>query len=297
MDCPIDMIVFGSVSVDVIENPFQGSRTCVGGAGAYAALAAASTGCKVGLVGMISSAVTSSQRDQISSRIDIRGLTTVPASSLSFEIKYDTHWSASYSRDETRGERSISFAMVPEALRWPRCFHVCPTHTLERQLELIEAARRGPLVELLTVTMFGSRLAPGNPRVRDLFATPDVAFLNLQEALTVTGTGAVNDAARVLANAGRLTVITMGSDGAMLIDRHQEAIIPPVAATPVDVTGAGEAYGGAFAAEYLATKDPLRAARRGSVVAALCVEDWGIAGLLAADRAKVDRRLHEKKAP
>ena len=56
------------------------------------------------------------------------------------------------------------------------------------------------------------------------------------------------DAARTLVDAGIATVIvTLGADGALLVDRDGTLHIPSVPVTAVDTTGAGDAFIGAFA--------------------------------------------------
>ena len=65
-------------------------------------------------------------------------------------------------------------------------------------------------------------------------------------------------------------------------------------ATAVDTTGAGDSFCGAFVASYVRNpNDIVGAAQAGIVAASFAVEEFGIAGLLAATKAKVASRLRE----
>lgn len=59
-------------------------------------------------------------------------------------------------------------------------------------------------------------------------------------------------------------------------------LIPADAVEPVDSTGAGDAFCGAFAAEHLRSGDPYAAAVAGAAVARTAVGGSGVSALLAA---------------
>jgi sugar/nucleoside kinase (ribokinase family) len=52
--------------------------------------------------------------------------------------------------------------------------------------------------------------------------------------------------------------------------------IPAIPVDEIDITGAGNAYNGAFLVGFLATGDPILAARWGTVAASLCIESIGV---------------------
>jgi pfkB family carbohydrate kinase len=88
-------------------------------------------------------------------------------------------------------------------------------------------------------------------------------------------------------------VLKLGSDGSLVAAPDAE---PPrwIAAAParvVDLTGAGDAFGGAYAAARLTGLDPLGAGRRGAIAAAMVVECTGAAAALALAPAEAKRRL------
>ena len=111
----------------------------------------------------------------------------------------------------------------------------------------------------------------------------DVTFLvpNETELAILTGMP-VGDRAEVAAAAGHLhgmgvrtVIVTMGARGALLVDAEGTRAIDPVPATPVDTTGAGDAFIGAFAHFHAAGMDVHAALSRAAGYAALSVTRRG----------------------
>ncbi len=113
--------------------------------------------------------------------------------------------------------------------------------------------------------------APAHPDL-DVGRLAGLTFLvpNQSELALLSGmpTGTVEQnlaAARSLIARGiRSIVVTLGGDGALLVTRDAAEHVPPVRVTPVDTTGAGDAFIGAFAHHYAAGRD-VRAALRQAV--------------------------------
>jgi ribokinase len=83
---------------------------------------------------------------------------------------------------------------------------------------------------------------------------------NADEACALTGEDDIETAARALARrTGAPVVVTVGADGALLVDGGEVERVPAPAVEVVDTTGAGDAACGALAAE-LAGGRPLREA-------------------------------------
>jgi ribokinase len=90
---------------------------------------------------------------------------------------------------------------------------------------------------------------------------------NAHEARALTGEEEVEGAARALAaRTGAPVLVTLGGEGALLLDGEAERL-PAPAVEVVDTTGAGDAVNGALAAE-LAAGRPLHEAARFAMVAA-----------------------------
>jgi len=90
-----------------------------------------------------------------------------------------------------------------------------------------------------------------------------------------------------------LVVVKMGKDGALLWDSDRSTVVPVEAASAriVDVTGAGDAFCGGFAAAMAQGLDPLEAARRGTVSAAFATEGFSSLALTSVTPADAAARL------
>jgi 2-dehydro-3-deoxygluconokinase len=115
----------------------------------------------------------------------------------------------------------------------------------------------------------------------------DVVFPNIEEGRLLTGAQDPPDILDWYARRGpRTVVLKMGGDGALLWHEGTRTEIQPHPCDPVDSTGAGDAFCGAFAAEHLRTGDPVAAARVATAVARVAVSGPGPDGLLAAVTAE-----------
>jgi sugar/nucleoside kinase (ribokinase family) len=105
----------------------------------------------------------------------------------------------------------------------------------------------------------------------------DVYKSSLDEALLVTGAVDLRQAARRIRDFGvRIIVVTQGMRGSVLLFDEVFQEVP--ACKPralVDPTGVGDAYIGAFLAEYTRNKDPFWCACVGSAMASFVVEKVG----------------------
>jgi ribokinase len=88
-------------------------------------------------------------------------------------------------------------------------------------------------------------------------------------------------------------IVKLGAAGCVVTrpDPEPPRRVPAAPATPVDPTGAGDAFGGAYAAARLAGLEPLAAARRGAIAAAMVVECAGAGAALALSSREAERRL------
>ncbi|MET0456103.1 MAG: carbohydrate kinase family protein [Mycobacterium sp.] len=120
----------------------------------------------------------------------------------------------------------------------------------------------------------------------------DVFLPSEVEATALTGTGDPVRAARTLLELGPHTVVVkLAEAGALVATRQRPAPTPTPAdvVDAVDSTGAGDAFCGAFAVEYLRSRDPYAAARIGAAAARIAVSANGIDGLVAAVTAELAR--------
>ncbi|MCP2015030.1 sugar/nucleoside kinase (ribokinase family) [Deinococcus sp. HSC-46F16] len=106
----------------------------------------------------------------------------------------------------------------------------------------------------------------------------DVIFPNADEARALTGEAEPGPALACLRERypDALVVLKMDDEGALLEGPEQPRVhIPATADRPVDATGAGDAFGGAFLAGWLAHGDAPRAARLAVEVGGWVVSRFG----------------------
>ena len=93
-------------------------------------------------------------------------------------------------------------------------------------------------------------------------------------------------------------VIKLGQDGvAVAAGACECVVVPAMRATPVDLTGAGDAFCGAFLACRLRGMNPLESARRAGVAAAMVVECAGVEAALGLKRSRAAAMLIDAYGP
>ncbi|NLL36802.1 MAG: ribokinase [Fretibacterium sp.] len=88
------------------------------------------------------------------------------------------------------------------------------------------------------------------------FFVPNETELSLIAKMPVNSVDEARSAARALVERGiRNVIVTLGSKGALLVTEKGDELFPPFTVTPVDTTGAGDAFIGSFSYYYLKTGD------------------------------------------
>jgi 2-dehydro-3-deoxygluconokinase len=78
-------------------------------------------------------------------------------------------------------------------------------------------------------------------------------------------------------------VVKLGADGCIVSDGNRQEHVPAHRVTPLDATGAGDCFDGAFATRLLAGDDPFAAAGYANVAAALATTGFGAVAPLPRD--------------
>lgn len=99
----------------------------------------------------------------------------------------------------------------------------------------------------------------------------------------------------ILGMGPKLVALKLGAQGTLVADARHRVRIPPYPCRPIDATGAGDTFGGAFAARLVAGDDMVAAARYAACAAALSTEGYGAVAPIP-DRARVLAALAERAA-
>jgi len=133
-------------------------------------------------------------------------------------------------------------------------------------------------------TNYRARLWPVD-RARDVVARTlsmaDIALPSLDDMRALFGAQSPDDAIDACLEMGTpIVAMTMGAAGAMAADSKTRSRFPALALKSLDATGAGDAFDGAFLAEYLRISDWAVAARYACMAASLSTLHLGaVAGL------------------
>ncbi len=207
----------------------------------------------------------------------------------------------SYSTIDTQNPDSalaLAGEDVPQGEMSGAAVHLAPT-ALRSQYELVREFRQRK-VSQVTVDPGEYLLTQQNARtIRGACALIDAFLPSDLEVGLLLDTADPYEAAEIFSSWGpSLVVIKRGPDGCLLYERDRQRFttVPAYPARVVDVTGAGDAFSGAFAAALWQTGDPLRSALMGAVAASFAVEGYGALYALNPPQDEVNKRLGELSA-
>lgn len=107
-------------------------------------------------------------------------------------------------------------------------------------------------------------------------ALADILLPSIDDAMHLTGLADPDRIADTYLGLGpKIVVLTLGARGVLVATADRRETIPSWPTKPVDATGAGDTFDGAFLAEYLRHGEPFAAARYANVAAALSTEGYG----------------------
>lgn len=104
----------------------------------------------------------------------------------------------------------------------------------------------------------------------------DIALPSFDDITALTGLADPDALAdHVLALGARVVALKLGAQGALVASASERHRIAPFPCTPVDATGAGDTFGGAFVARLVAGDGLLAAGRYAAAAAALSTQGFG----------------------
>lgn len=277
-----DIVTVGHFAIDAISSPGRAQATTnLGGPPTYVSVAAARLGAKASVISKVGSDFSKEYRNWLCcNNVDVSGLKQAESETTTrFSVKYQAAWKRKL---QLRARAPpITTSDIPSSLA-AKVVHIAPIAD-ELSVEVVRELRKS--ASLLSIDPQGfvrGFTARGNVRPKrwadaSVLELVDIYKSSLDEALLVTGAVDLREAARRIRDFGvRMVIVTQGMRGSMLLFDEVFQKVPSVKPRVlVDPTGAGDAYMGAFLAEYIRSKDPFWCSCVGSAVASFVVEKTG----------------------
>jgi sugar/nucleoside kinase (ribokinase family) len=295
-----DLVVVGTLAFDDVETP-SGRRTgLLGGSATYFGVAA-STLCRVGLVGVVGADFPAEHRALLERRgIDLAGLEVQPGGRT-------FHWAGRYEGSMEQAETLATDLNVlatftprlPEAFRRARTVflaNIDPNIQASVLDQLLPPEGGAPRLVAMDTMNLWIRIA--EPALRAVLARVDGLFLNDAEARQLTRRGNLIAAGRALLELGpRFVIVKKGEHGSFLFSRERSFALPsyPVEEV-VDPTGAGDTFAGAVMASAATSTrpDPARlceAMLYGTAMASFTVSDFSLDAIRHLARPALEERV------
>ena len=167
------------------------------------------------------------------------------------------------------------------------------------QLSVINQMAGKPLVVTDTMNLW---IETTKNKLLKVLKKSDILLINESEAELISGTNNIDRSAVQLQGLGPSTVvIKKGSSGAVLFHGEEKVSIGAYPVKDViDTTGAGDTFGGGFVSALASGGTFRDALIKGSALASICVEGFGVESLLEVNLEEIKKRenfLHSVLCP
>ena len=281
------LLAIGVASVDRLHLQDRTVESA-GGAGLYTAMAARRCGTQVSLFGPRPEPCPVPLKPATTRLTEWLGPVVTPEQLPRFEISYP-QGRTEYHQASVGAEAMGSPAMLPADLSQYDHVHVCAlAANADLQLSFVRACQQRGAVQVSAGTS-PTAVAESPQAVRAMMEQCDYFFLNGREATAVFGSPEA-----ACTEPGKVLYITLGAEGARVIQGGITTLVPAIRATVLDPTGAGDTFCGAVLASLLQKQHPIMAARRGAALAAEMIGQVGPEALLSEEpppEAQLDPRV------
>lgn len=277
-----DLVTVGHFAIDTVVSPkITEPRTTLGGPPTYVSVAAAKLGARVSVISKVGDDFSDEYLTWLqNNNVDLSGLKRVSnASTTRYVLEYNKNWERKL-RLEAKAP-PISPIDIPSSLRCA-IVHVAPIANEISRGVVAKLRKSAKVLSLDAQGFVRSFDEKGNVvlkrwREPEMLARVDIFKSTTREIQAVTGARDFRSAMKQIGDYGiQIVVLTRGMKGSTLLFDKQFYNIPACKSkTVMDPTGAGDAYIGAFLAEYLRAKDVLWCASVGSAAASFVVEGVG----------------------
>lgn len=286
----LDVIAFGEPMVEYNQTEAGGRRYLQGFGGDTSnfAIAAARQGARAGVMTALGDDAHGRMLRALwnAEGVDARLVRTDPSAptGVYFVAHGPTGHEFSFARSGSAASRVTVADLDEEAIAGARCLHLSgislalSANASDAAHAAIAVARgAGQLVSFDTNLRL--KLWPrdrARALVLDAMGLCDICLPSLDDVTALTGLtdpDAIADDA--LRRGARVVAVKLGSQGSLVASADARHRIPPYPVTPVDATGAGDTFGGAFVARFIAGDTLLSAGRYAGVAAALATRGYG----------------------
>lgn len=274
-----DLVVVGHFALDVIIRHGRPVQGALGGPPTYASLAARKLGALVSVISKIGDDFPAEYMRFLNmSGLDLSGLKVVEgAPTTNYVLEY------------LDGERKLVLKAkappiapgdVPPDLM-AKAVLVSPIAGEVSNIIISELRRHSEFLCLDPQGLVRSFRPDGAVELKSWFdasvlSITDIFKASFREYEHVIGTKWIREGISKLHRLGvGIVIITLGEDGSLISTQGGIYAIPAYETNVVETTGAGDAYIGAFLAEYVRGEDPVWCACVGSAAASFVVEAFG----------------------
>ncbi|HVP17062.1 MAG TPA: PfkB family carbohydrate kinase [candidate division Zixibacteria bacterium] len=285
----------GHFSIDSIFLPNrQTAFTVLGGSVAYVSFAARRLDARVSVISTVGADFPVAYKWWLQQEgVDLSGVTDVQdALTTRFELRYNGDLS-----DRTLCSKNrmlpIRVQDLPTHLK-ARIIHLAPiadeiTHEVAEKLrsctEIVSLDPQG----LIRKFDQDGNVTLQQPTDKSILGLIDVFKSTPMEIETLTGLSDLDSAIKAVNNTVNIVIVTLGAEGALVAVEDTIHRVPAYKPEKfVDPTGAGDAFMGAFLAEYARGEDCAWCSQVGSAAASLVVE--GIGPTSFGDKEEIYRR-------
>jgi len=292
-----DLVTVGHFAIDLIQSPKILTPTpTLGGPPTYVSLAARQLNSRVSVISKVGDDFPSEYISWLKAKkVDLSGLKIVKgASTTSFLLRYKNGKRRLLlkSRAPPIFSEDIPASMTAKAIHAAPIANELSINVIEKLRTLTNILSLDPQGLLRTFDKFGNvKLKKwDDSRVLEQI---DIYKSSLKEVKIATGQANLQSAMKKIHNMRpKIVLVTKGLMGSVLFFEGRFHEIPACKPrTVLDPTGAGDAFIGAFLAEYIKGKDPVWCACVGSAISSFVVE--GVGPAVFGGKEEIYRRADE----
>jgi sugar/nucleoside kinase (ribokinase family)/fructoselysine-6-P-deglycase FrlB-like protein len=295
------LIVVGNLTIDDVVLPDGTTQmSSVGGNSLYTALGARLWQPDIGLVTRRGEDFPRDLTAMLHSLgVATDGVVDIPGPTVRNWVIYESsgvrHWIYRTPRERSR-EVAVQAGDLP--IEWlagepPPVVHIAAM-PLDAAESIVDSVRRISPRAIITLDTHEDYVADYRQRLRALAAKVDAFLPSRSELADLVGYDDPLRALAVLANLPTPVIaIKMGAEGVLVWDKAQGVLhkVDVSQGPVVDVTGAGDAFCGGFAAALSLGCSSLESAQRGAISASYAVAGFGSLQLVRVDSAEAKARL------